>query len=409
MRTLGKLTAAATFLMTLPLGAQRIDRDHLSLEARTYGGYLFNNRVELESHWYMSADIAVGLTTEPSDYDIYAQAYGYPSIGLGSCICFMSAIEVPGQSYFGNYYSIYGFFERDVFRFRNFSAGYGLEVGAAFNPVRYDPVLNPLNYYVSSVLMVHAAACLHAGWRFDENWGIALRLRAKHYSNGRSALPNYGLNMLEGGVSLRYYLREDVTGGGGSYRDGTADFREDDHNMFERGLSWELAAGGGVHCTRSDWNRYNSSVADVGQKSKIFKAYPRFSVSADIIYRYSLKFSSGISLESFFVPDIKTLKANDKAVYGEDAVAAGPGYSPFALGLAALQEFHYHNFALRISIGMYPIQPKLGLSDDASWNYQKVGLRYHLPRPAGMFVGAAVKANDFRESEYVELSVGIRL
>lgn len=386
--------------------ARTLDREHLSLRSRVYSGYLFSNRVELESHVYPSIDFGAAVSTGPSDMDIYAHAYGYPSFGIASCVCMTSLIEVPGASYFGNYYSLHGFFERDIWRCRNFAAGYSGEIGAAYNPVRYDPVSNPLNLYVSSAVMVHAAVGLHACWRLGEHAELGINLRAKHYSNGRTALPNLGLNMIEAGATLAWNLGKDSDGDSESYS--SAGFHRDDEPDFDRGLHYGISAGGGVHCTKSDWSMYNVRFTEPEKKSTVFKAYPRFSVAADVLYRYALKFSSGVSLEMFYVPDYKTLRENDKSVYGEDMVR-GRKYSPVSLGVALNQEFHYRNFALHIAVGAYILKPELGLSNDVSWNYQKAGLRYYIPEWKNIFFGMAVKANDFRESEYVEFSVGIRL
>ncbi len=206
MKTRVFQAAVISLLVMSSTAAAQKRRDNFSLEARGYGGYLFENKVDFKNHYFGSADITAGFTSDLTGGDAYSAAYGYPTYGLGACACFLSDISLPEPSSLGNFYSLYGFFERDVFRYRNFTAGYSLELGGAYNPVRYDPVINPQNYYVSSVIMVHAAAGLHAKWRFAGNFEAGVRFRAKHYSNGRSALPNYGLNMLEAGLSLGYYF-----------------------------------------------------------------------------------------------------------------------------------------------------------------------------------------------------------
>lgn len=397
------LTAAVFILLSIPLklGAQRAGRDHISIETKGYAGYLFDNRVELDSHLYGSADLTVGFTPSRMSADIYARAYGYPTYGLGTCVSFFTDIDVPGDSHFGNYYSAYGFFRRNLINARNLTAGYMIEIGPAFNPVRYDPVTNPNNIYVSSALMVHAAAGAYVRYRFLENWEFGLTVRAKHHSNGRSALPNYGQNMIEGGLTLAYLL--------GTEESDMDEIVPVEKPSFDKGFHYHITLGGGAHCTGSDWQRYNLLVPDSSDKRDVFKAYPRFGLSADVMYRYALKCSTGISLDAFVVPDIRTLEENDRFLYGDKAVDEGPGYSPVFFGISVVQEFYYKNLALHLALGFYPAQPRLGLSGDVSWNYQKAGLRYYIPALKDMFIGMAVKANDFSESEMVEFSIGIRL
>ena len=60
-------------------------------------------------------------------------------------------------------------------------------------------------------------------------------------------------------------------------------------------------------------------------------------------------------------------------------------------------------------MGAYLSEPAMGLSDDVSWNYQKAGLRYYIPSWNNLYIGLGMKANDFRESEYIELSIGVEI
>ena len=381
--------------------AQKPDMDHLYLWGRGYAGYVFNNRVVLGSNVYPSVDLGAGVRTIPRDSSAFAAAYGYPKYGIGASVTFTSLLEVPESSRFGNYYSIYGYFERIVMRAGIFSASCRLETGFAYNPVRYSPVTNPLNLYVSSILMVHAAAGLGLDFRISPNWTLSLDIRAKHYSNGRSALPNYGLNMIEAGIAVKgclHELQDDVPVRSMKIRNG-----------FEKGFTWQFALHSGAHCTASDWALYNSRVADPQLKQTVFKAYPRFSFSLTAMYRYALKYSSGLGLEVFWVPDLDVLESNEQLLNTTESSYEEPGYLPVYLGTALVQEFHYRRFALNFALGLYPQRPNLGRSGDVSWNYQKAGLRYYLPVQTGLFVGIGMKANDFQESEYVEFTVGVRL
>ena len=397
MKKLSVIAFASIFTLEVVV-AQRIDMQHVTAGIRSYGGYMFSNRVELETHGYSSLDLYAGLRTLPSDDDIYALSYGYPEYGIGTCVCLSSMIDVPGESYFGNYYSMYGYFNRPFIRKGRFTAAYGIEMGMAYNPVRYDPVYNPLNLYVSSVLMVHAALSFHSDWRIGDNMTAGLSVRAKHYSNGRTALPNLGLNMLEAGVSLRYAP---------SNSEARRSMKVDE--PFDKRVNFHIAAAGGAHCTKSDWTRFNVREMAPGHKSTVFKAYPRFSIFADMLYRYSIKAASGISLEMFYSPDVDILERNDRYVYGDMEVDSAPTYSPVSAGVALAQEFYYRNFGLFFTLGAYLSEPAMGLSDDVSWNYQKAGLRYYIPSWNNLYIGLGMKANDFRESEYIELSIGVEI
>ena len=204
--------------------------------------------------------------------------------------------------------------------------------------------------------------------------------------------------MLEAGVSLRYAP---------SISEARRSMKVEE--SFDKRVNFHIAAAGGAHCTKSDWTRFNVREMAPGHKSTVFKAYPRFSISADMLYRYSIKAASGISLEMFYSPDVDILERNDRYVYGDMEVDSAPTYSPVSAGVALAQEFYYRNFGLFFTLGAYLSEPAMGLSDDVSWNYQKAGLRYYIPSWNNLYIGLGMKANDFRESEYIELSIGVEI
>lgn len=397
MKVQVKISVLALWMAAFPCFAW--NPDGMSVKLRPAVGYQFENRVDYLTDIYAAGDLLLGVDSYICDGSPYASAYGYPSYGLGFSFTGMSMIELPQPSYFQDFYSMYMSFKRPLIRRGGFSAGYMLEFGPALSFGRYDPVDNPANCYVSSPLMIHFAGGLYAGWRFDERWTLSLDARLRHFSNGRISLPNQGLNMIEAGVGLEYHFVRDRTSGGGSLGDGTADFvRDADAGLgYDKGLAVHMGIGAGMHVTEAEWLAEKRS-----------RPYPRFSFSADIMYRYALKFATGIGLDLFYAPDIGILEADERTVYGNEAVDAGVGYSPVSVGLSVVQEIYYRNFSAFVAVGIYPYSG-MGVGNDISWNYQRAGLRYYVPKWGDMFFGIAVKAQDFLASEYMEFSVGFRL
>ena len=119
----------------------------------------------------------------------------------------------------------------------------------------------------------------------------------------------------------------------------------------------------------------------------------------------------------FYSSNMKELEAADRILYGDDVVNRSPGYSPFSLGVAVVQEVYFRNFAVHVAIGAYPYRHK-GVNDkmlnekfedrERGWHYEKAGFRYYFPKLADTFVGFAIKSHSIK-AEYLELSVGIRL
>jgi hypothetical protein len=113
---------------------------------------------------------------------------------------------------------------------------------------------------------------------------------------------------------------------------------------------------------------------------------------------------------------MKELEKSDRIVYGDAAVENSPGYNPFSVGIAAVQEVYWKNFAVHVAIGAYPYRHK-GVNGELAkangdrergWHYEKAGFRYYFPKLGDTFLGFAIKSHSIK-AEYLEFSLGIRL
>lgn len=196
---------------------------------------------------------------------------------------------------------------------------------------------------------------------------------------------------------------------------------------YEKGFQYMLTLGTGFHTCMAEWNAYVEN-ADLYDKQKLnhqLKAHPKFSLSFDAVYRYSLRYATGIGLDLFYSTNMKELEASDRIVYGDEAVNNSPGYAPLSVGIALIQEVYWRNFAIHISLGAYPYRHKgvngpeaeaiktesLGpgaVGDrERGWHYEKAGLRYYMPKLGDTFVGFAIKSHSIK-AEYLEFSIGKR-
>ena len=124
------------------------------------------------------------------------------------------------------------------------------------------------------------------------------------------------------------------------------------------------------------------------------------------MYRYALKYATGISLDLYYSSNMKELEQCDRIIYGDEAVENCPGYDPISVGVALVQELYYRNLAGYIALGAYPYRHK-GISGYQGWHYEKAGLRYYFPKYSITFAGFAIKAHNFR-AENFEFTVGVR-
>lgn len=379
--------------------------------------------IEMTNNGYMTYEASIGFQTDPSDSCAYSQAFGFPMLNVGFSIADMGGFkfkQIPGvnDSHFPSLYAAYGSFERSLMRRQHFSWGYQLDFGLAYNPERYDPVACPANNWLSSPVMAYFGVGPFAKVHFGKHWEVGANVMFRHYSNGRTGLPNEALNGMGAGIFARYRLAE--------YNPERYAKAEKVKKEFKKGMQYMIALGAGVHTCQAEWNVLAYSDYHASQPQPIvpskedaakLKAHPKFSLSFDAIYRYSLRYATGVGIGMFYSSNMSELEAADRILYGDSVVNDSPGYSPISLGVSVVQEVYFRNFAVHVAIGAYPYRHK-GVNNSAlnekfedrerGWHYEKAGFRYYFPKLADTFVGFAIKSHSIK-AEYLEFSVGIRL
>lgn len=366
---------------------------------------------------YMTYDLAVGFQTEPESGNAFAQQFGFPIISIGASVARMGHFQFSDHTKFPNLYTLYGSFERSLLRTKHLSLGYQFDFGGTYNPGKYDPVENPGNNWLSAPFMAYfgvgAVAKVHLGKR----WEVGADFMFRHYSNGRLRLPNEAINALGGGIFARYRLSDyEFTKYKGMPKKVTD---------FDKGMQYMITLGGAVHTCQAEWNVYAYDHSDPAKPAKAptkeeaasLKAHPKFSLSFDALYRYALRYATGLGVDMFYSSNMEELEAADRILYGDAAVDACPGYNPISIGLAVVQEVYWKNFAVHVAIGAYPYRHK-GVNDkelnekfddrERGWHYEKAGVRYYFPKLGDTYVGFAIKSHSIK-AEYLEFSIGIRL
>ena len=374
-----------------------------------YGIDIEQTRPNLKSYGYMTYEAAVGFQTNPADSCSYAHTFGYPMISAGLSLASMGDFKFHDQSKLPSLYSVFGSFERSLIRKKHASFGYMLDFGVTYTPGRYDPVNNPGNNWLSFPVMAYFGAGTFAKWHIGKRWEVGADIMFRHFSNGRLALPNEALNALGGGLFARYRLSD--------YEYTRYEGVRKPKYEFKKGMQYMIVLGGGLHSCMAEWNAYVETEPDPAKKEQIhLKKHPKLSLSLDALYRYSLRYATGLSLDVFYSSNMKELEKSDRIVYGDEAVDNSPGYDPISVGIAFVQEVYWKNFAVHVAIGAYPYRHKgvngpeaKALGDrERGWHYEKAGLRYYMPKLGDTFVGFAIKSHSIK-AEYLEFSVGIRL
>ncbi|MBR5206296.1 MAG: acyloxyacyl hydrolase [Alistipes sp.] len=406
------LAVIALIISVTSANAQGVRSSDLSFSAQGWYGYdIEKTRPNLTSFGYMNYEVAVGIQTNPENKNPFAEAFGFPLINIGMSIARTSNFQFSDQTHFPDLYSLYGSFERSILKTKYVSAGYLLNFGVTYNPGRYDPVNNPGNNWLSSPFMAYFGAGVFGKVHIGKRWEAGANVMFRHFSNGRLSLPNEALNAIGVGIFARYRLSD--------YEYDKYTKKYNFERNWDKGMQYMIVFGGGVHTCMAEWNAYVESEPDPVKKAEAaasLKAHPKFSLSFDAVYRYSMRYATGLGLDLFYSTNMDALEKSDRVFYGDQAVDNSPGYNPLSVGIAVVQEVYWRNFAVHVAIGAYPYrhkgvngaEAKAAGDRERGWHYEKAGIRYYFPKLGDTFVGFAIKSHSIK-AEYLEFSIGVRI
>lgn len=391
-------TVLAMLMLPGVLTAQKFDASHWSYGVYGRSSHLFNTKDVynlVQKKDYATLGFEASYATHPKDSSWFAQAFNYPTFGLGFSYENMSSLGFNGNSSLGDIYNLYGTARFDIYKTRFFRFGPMLELGPSFTPKRYHPVDNPANIYVGSRVFVLVGVGMEARFLISKHWETGLNAILYHHSNGMMGVPNYGFNEIGGSAFLRYHAGE-------PYMRQTRTVRDAD---FRRRMHCDIFASYSVHSCQGEWHK-DWREEDPARKVAKFRAWPRVAVTVDGVYRYHPIFASGLGVDFMYTSNVKALRECDRTLHPEEYPALR--YCPFYMGISAIQEFRYGNFAAHIIVGAYVFK-RLGIEEDLGWSYQRIGFRYYFPGLANTFIGFDMRAHRFDTSDCLEWSIGIRL
>lgn len=338
-----------------------------------------------------------------SDSDVYAAAFGYPTISLGVKYSLNHGVtmhrstdpdwglaeEVDYDSYLGNSLAVYGSFARPFFRNHRWETDYAINIGVGFSPTKYNPVYNVDNEMIGARWLIFFGAGFHASYRVAKDWGLKVGLDYWHLSNGALNRPNKGANILGPSLALVYEPY---------YKDVVLTDTALSRKAFRRYVYLNFTAGVGGKSLNEDWQKtqFQTRSDDPEYRTSTFPHYMAYSFQADVMYRYHRKWASGIGFDVFYGTYASHVQKMD------EAKGLSIPHSPWSLGIAFKHQVFYHNVSMSMSVGPY-LYRRMG--DNAKRIekpfYERIGLQYTIPHTGGLSVGGYVKAHlakaDFTE------------
>lgn len=331
----------------------------------------------------------------------FSAAYNRPVFTIG--LTYNTLDDVVFRSERGHYspmVAAYAGIGRDLLRYGPFSLGYDISLGLSYSDGYYDPLTNPSNWFFSSPVLFHAAGGGHITWQLARRLDLIADISVRHSSSARFAYPNGGLNYWGGGLSARYHLQDRKPAEGRGFR--TPRISDE---LYEKGWSYEIYAGGGVHACAAEWLATSRTVDRETLAAKHLRRWPMGSLGFDAIYRLNGRFALGANASAFYCSNMEALRWADGIIYSEEEAAAS-SYAPFSVGIGAVQEIFYKRTAFYLQEGYY-LYRKAGIHADHGRLYERAGLRIYPRRIEPFFLSVCIKAHRFK-ADYMDFTIGLR-
>lgn len=167
-----------------------------------YSGESLN---EFLDQGYGSFEVRFGW--QPSNPDSWASRYGFASYGIGA---YSGYIGDPQK--FGNPNALFGFINFSMNEPRPGKKNYFYltpSAGLTYNLIPYNPESNPDNDAIGSKVALYFNVNFSGNLRMSRELDLTYGIDFTHFSNGRTYMPNYGLNMFGINIGARYNFNAD--------------------------------------------------------------------------------------------------------------------------------------------------------------------------------------------------------
>ena len=343
----------------------------------------------------------------------YAHDYNYPTFSFGlryhlnhgttmhKDTPWGEAQPVDYTSKLGNFLTLYGIFNRPLYRSKHWQWGYYLGTGIAYTSLKYNQKNDIDNEYIGSHLNIYFNAGLYGQVKIAKEWSVKGGLDFAHHSNGAMARPNKGANYFGPFVGLVYEPQQATSPIAKRNTEATQPFQKYWFTEFTLGL--------GGKTLLEEWlqTQFNTPQGQPDYRKEHFTYYGAYSFHTHLLYRYARRWASGVGVGLFYGEYAHRIARMDKENGHTDEK-----HSPWSASIEARHEVYYGNVSVRLTLGYY-LYRHMGYSANHGLEYpyhEQVGVFYSFPKLKGLTLGFSVNAHatkaDFTE---LQLSIPVRL
>ena len=412
-------TAILILLSTLSINVTAEENDSLSIAKMGIEfRYIPAQTLTLDKEpriWTKTKDThswAAQINVTPTK-NAYAHDYNYPTFSFGLRYHLNhgttmhrddpwgEAQPVNYTSKLGNFLTLYGTFNRPLYRSKHWQWGYYLGTGIAYTSLKYNQKNDIDNEYIGSHLNIYFNAGLYGQVKIAKEWSVKGGLDFAHHSNGAMARPNKGANYFGPFVGLVYEPQQAINPIVKRNTEATQPFQKYWFTEFTLGL--------GGKTLLEEWlqTQFNTPQGQPDYRKEHFTYYGAYSFHTHLLYRYARRWASGVGVGLFYGEYAHRIARMDKENGHTDEK-----HSPWSASIEARHEVYYGNVSVRLTLGYY-LYRHMGYSANHGLEYpyhEQVGVFYSFPKLKGLTLGFSVNAHatkaDFTE---LQLSIPVRL
>lgn len=355
---------------------------HKYLELKLHTGvhlYEGDELTNILDHGYNALELRMGwMSTGKREWQ---RVFNYPSYGLG----FYTG-DIGNATILGKPSGVYGFFFVPVHRRPKNHYEIGLSLGLTYDLNPYNPQTNPLNDAISSKFDLYFNLSFAGVRRLSQALDLLYGIDLTHFSNGRTHMPNLGLNMAGPHIGIRYHYN--------TIKSIVKQQIDSSFTVPVRPTFITTPVGPVKHSHELDLYAAIGFV-QLSKDENVDATYCTASLVLDYFYRLSHTSSIGIGVDGFYDGSLGYLYAKK---YGNVKAT-----DKMLMGFHLAYMLHIQKFALVAEPGVNPVRR----DNEKSLFFARLALRYHIAKYG--FVQIGLKTVDGFVADWVEWGGGGRL
>jgi Lipid A 3-O-deacylase (PagL) len=355
---------------------------NMTLKAQSTGKYIFESAVHFGTVVRHSPKITIqsnqavlgaelSLFKQTNGTQAWQQLRHYPKTGLTLCYLNM------GEGAHGQGIALLPNISVHVIKNKKFPTDFRIGGGLGYVSKPYDSFSNPRQNAIGSHLNGSMQARIGTQIRLNAHWQMQISACLTHFSNGSSALPNYGINIPTGQIAINYSKKAQTS------------FIQQENLSKKAQKHWGL--------------QLNLGTASVEYVVIDGPRYPVWSSALAATYLLNKVNKLGVGVDYEFNRSVYEWGLYSTS-FPTSAIAKK---SSMRVGTFISDEFLFGNASILVHLGVY--QGKNFNKYVLTPYYTKVGLRYYLPKILGItrpFVGVYLKTHK-AIAEYISFNVGM--